>query len=339
VLAAFAHTEPDRVPLDIGATASSDVEPGARSRLLEHLGRRPSEDPDGLLELLDLLEPDLGRVRLGAGGGGTLWRDHAAFWLENASPTVRDLERATWPDTAEPARFVSLREQAARVRERDRAVVLDSELGLVDGCQRLRSLDGWLADLLAVPSFADGLMENVTRVCAEILRGALRALDGDVDAVVFYEDIAGQTRPLVSPELYRRRIKPFHAALVDVIHSESAAVPVLHCDGAVADLLHDFVEIGVAAVNPVQTSAAGMEPTRLKRAFGRNLCFWGGFDAAWALAFGAPEDVAVEANRVLDALAPGGGYVFAPSYPIEADIPPENVLALVETARSHRGHS
>ncbi len=136
---------------------------------------------------------------------------------------------------------------------------------------------------------------------------------GDVvDAVVVYEDMAGQTRPLVSPELYRKRIKPFHAALVEVIRSESAARAVLHCDGAVADLLPDFVEIGIEAVNPVQTSALGMEPPHLKRAFGRNLCFWGGFDAAWALAFGRPQDVAVEATRALDALAPGGGYVFAP---------------------------
>ena len=251
-------------------------------------------------------------------------------------PSARDLERIDWPDGTDPARFEGLREGAVRESERGRAVVLDTELGLVDGCQRLRGLDGWLADLLAAPAFADGLMENVTRVCAEVLRGALRAIGESVDAVVLYEDMAGQTRPLVSPELYRARIKPFHAALVEVIRSESNARPVLHCDGAVADLLGDFVEIGIEAVNPVQTSALGMEPTRLKRTFGRDLCFWGGFDAAWALAFGRPQDVALEATRVLDALAPGGGYVFAPSYPIEADIPPENVLALVETARSHR---
>ena len=110
----------------------------------------------------------------------------------------------------------------------------------------------------------------------------------------------------------------------------------MHCDGAVAELLPDLIEIGVDAVNPVQTSARGMEPRRLKRnGRGNDLVLWGGFDAAEAFAFGSPQDVTREANRLLGALAPGGGYVFAPAYPIEANVPPENVLALVETARSH----
>jgi uroporphyrinogen decarboxylase len=313
------------VPLDIAATASSEIETGARARLLEHLGRRPREDADGLAELLDVLEPDLGRVPLGEGGGGTLWHSLAVGRSGSETPSASD-----------PARFEGLHDRARHELGRGRAVVLDTELGLVDGCQRLRGLEGWLADLLAAPAFADGMMENVTRVCADVLRGALQAIGGDVDAVVLYEDMAGQTRPLVSPELYRARIKPFHAGLVDVIRSESQAVAVLHCDGAVADLLPDFVEIGVGAVNPVQTSALGMEPHRLKRRFGRNLCFWGGFDATWALAFGRPRDVTREATRVLDALAPGGGYVFAPSHPIDAGVPPGHVLALVEAARDYR---
>ena len=92
-----------------------------------------------------------------------------------------------------------------------RAVVLDTEFGLVDGCQRLRGMTGWLEDLLAAPTAADALMEKVTAACVEVLRDALRSLGDLVDAVVVYEDLAGQTRPMVSPELYRKRIKPFHA--------------------------------------------------------------------------------------------------------------------------------
>jgi uroporphyrinogen decarboxylase len=248
-------------------------------------------------------------------------------------PTIRDLDRAAWPHLADPARFESLREQAHLHQERGRAVVLDCELGLVDGCQRVRGLTGWLEDLLSAPAFADGLMERVTWVCTEVIRGAIRTLGDDVDAVVIYEDIAGQTRTLVSPELYRSRIKPFHAALVDAIHAESRARAVVHCDGAVAELLPDFVEIGVDAVNPVQTSAHGMEPGRLKREFGRSLCFWGGCDAPWALAFGTPEHAEAEARRTLQALAPGGGYIFGPVHPIDDSIPPENVIALVRAAR------
>ena len=307
--AAFAFEEADRVPLDLAATASSEIEPAARARLLEHLGRQPLEDDEGLEELLDILEPDVGRVRL---GGTALW---PAGTLEN------DID--------------ALRSAALRQREKGRAVVLDTEFGLVDGCQRLRGMTGWLEDLLAAPAAADELMEKVTAACVEALRAALRSLGDLVDAVVVYEDLAGQTRTMVSPQLYRKRIKRLHAQLVEAIHSESAAKAIVHCDGAVAELLPDLIEIGVDAVNPVQTSARGMEPRHLKRMVGHNLVLWGGFDAAEAFAFGSPQEVTRAANGVLAALAPGGGYVLAPAYPIEANVQRENVLALVEAARSY----
>ncbi len=330
MLAALEHRASDRVPVDIAATASSDLESGARVRLAERL-RLTSADLD---PLLDVLEPDAGRVRLGRGGGVTLWN---GFSISGAGdvPTAADLERTAWPDAGDAARFEGLGRQARLHRERGRAVVLDTELGLVDGLQRLRGTTGWLADLAAAPAFAEALMERVTAVCAEIVRGALRALADDVDAVVVYEDLAGQTRTMMSPDMYRRSIKPFHAALVEAIHSKPGVSAVLHCDGAVGELLRDFVDIGVDAVNPVQTSAHGMEPKRLKREFGDELCFWGGCDAPWALAFGTEADVEAEARRALDALAPGGGYVFGPVHPIEESIPPENVLALLEAARTH----
>ena len=308
--AAFAFEEADRVPLDLAATASSEIEPAARARLLEHLGREPREDQAGLDELLAILEPDLGRVRL---GGMALWP---------AGELELDVARMC--------------HEAEYQRERGRAVVLDTEFGLVDGCQRLRGLTGWLEDLLGAPAAADALMEKVMAACADALTAALRSLGDLVDAVVVYEDLAGQTRTMVSPELYRGRIKRFHAELVETIHSESAAKAVLHCDGAVGALLRDFVEIGVDGVNPVQTSARGMEPRHLKRAVGRNLVLWGGFDAAQAFAFGAREDVTRAARRVLSVFAPGGGYVLAPAYPIEASVPPENVLALADAARRSR---
>ena len=307
--AAFAFEEADRVPLDLAATASSEIEPAARARLLERLGREPRENAEGLEELLDLLEPDLGRVRL----GGT----------------------ALWPSGKLELDLDTLRRAALRQRQNGRAVVLDTEFGLVDGCQRLRGMTGWLEELLAAPAAADELMEKVTAACVEALGVALRSLGDLVDAVVVYEDIAGQTRPMVSADLYRRRIKPFHATVIEAIHDSSRAKAVLHCDGAIAELLLDLIEIGVDAVNPVQTSAAGMDPLRLKREFGRDLVFSGGFDAGWMLAFGSPDEVAAEVDRVLGAFAPGGGYVFAPAYPIDTDAPAANVLAMVDAARSY----
>jgi uroporphyrinogen decarboxylase len=334
VRAAFAHVEADLVPVDVGATASSALEPGACAALRTSLGLSTDVGHEALDEVLDVLEPDLGRVPLGAGGGTALW-DGCTVPVRGETPTVRDLERTTWPDPDHPKHVEGLRERAERQGSRGRAVVLDTELGLVDGCQRLRGMTGWLDDLLSAPAFADGLMERVTWVCAGLLRNALRVVGHSVDAVVIYEDLAGQTRLLVSPELYRTRIRRFHAALVDVIRSESPAPAVVHCDGAVGDLLGDFVEIGVQGINPVQTSARGMELDRLRPMVGRNLCLWGACDATRTLVFGTPEQVEAEVETVMRAAGHGGGYVFAPVHPIDASIPPENVLAMVRAARAH----
>lgn len=322
VLAAFERREADRVPIDIAATASSDLELGARVRLADHLGL-PSSDLDSLL---DILEPDAGRIKLGRGGGVNLW---------NGVCLTEALDDVAWPDTADAALFGDLLRQAQRHREQGRAVVFDTEFGLVDGLQKLRGPTGWLADLVGTPVFAEALMERVTSVCSEVIRQALCELKEVVDAVVVYEDLAGQRRTMMSPEVYRRSIKPFHAALVEAIHFQPTVKAVIHCDGAVSDLLRDFVEIGVDAVNPVQTSAHGMDPRRLKREYGKDLCFWGGGDAPWALAFGTPADVQAEARRALEAFAPGGGYVFGPVHPIDGSIPPENVLALLHEAHRH----
>jgi uroporphyrinogen decarboxylase len=326
VLAAFAHVEPDRVPLDLASTAASAIEPEAAAALRRHLALPAADDHDALDALLDVLAPDLGRVPLGRGGGTTLWQGRKVA-------AQADLDRIAWPDADDPRWCAELRGRARHQLERGRAVVLDTEIGVVDGCQRLRGTTGWLEDLLAAPAFADDLIERVTSVCVELVRAALRVVGDLVDAVVLYEDIAGQRATLVSPDLYRARIKRHHARLVEAVRDGSQARAVIHCDGAVSALLRDFTDIGVDALNPVQTSAAGMDARRLKREVGRSLCLWGGCDTPAALAFGTPEQVRVDARQALRVLAPGGGYVFGPVHPIAPSIPPANVLALVEAVR------
>jgi uroporphyrinogen decarboxylase len=101
----------------------------------------------------------------------------------------------------------------------------------------------------------------------------------------------------------------------------------------VVELIEDFIRIGVDILNPVQTSAAGMEPERLKREFGRRICFWGGgADAQRVLPLGTPEEVRRDVRRRLEVFGEGGGFVFAPIHNLQADVPPENVAAMYEEA-------
>jgi uroporphyrinogen decarboxylase len=109
----------------------------------------------------------------------------------------------------------------------------------------------------------------------------------------------------------------------------------MHNDGAISDLIPSLIEMGVDILNPVQTTARGMDPKLLKEQFGDRLTFWGAAcDCQDTLAFGAPEDVAGEVEENLRILAPGGGYVLAAVHNIQAKVPPDNVIALFDTALS-----
>ncbi len=107
----------------------------------------------------------------------------------------------------------------------------------------------------------------------------------------------------------------------------------LHSDGAIFPLIPSLIEMGVDILNPVQTSAGGMEAARLKREFGDQLVFWGGsLDCQHTLPFGTPDEVAREVAEHVRIFSPGGGYVFAPVHNIQANVPAENIVAMFETA-------
>ncbi|MBM3956886.1 MAG: hypothetical protein FJ313_02395, partial [Gemmatimonadetes bacterium] len=138
----------------------------------------------------------------------------------------------------------------------------------------------------------------------------------------------------MSRDLYRKMVKPHHAQEIETIRKHTKAYVVLHSDGAIFDLIPDLIDAGVQVLNPVQTSASGMDPQRLKRAFGRNLRFWGGIDTQRVLPRGTPADVAAEVRTRISDLGRNGGYVLASVHNIQAEVPPENIVAMFETARS-----
>ena len=315
---------------------------------------RPSE---ALLELLDvdfrsvsLSAPDeaaaawldgsrfvdeWGVVWARAGEGEFINKDGPFQQLEE--PGLADLERHEWPDPDDPGRYRGMREAALAVREQtDYALVLDLDLGIVNKCQRVRGFCEWLEDLPLRPAFAEGLLARVLDVEAGIARRALAEVGDLADVVVFYDDLGFQDRCYMHPKLYRRLVKPYHAGLVAAIKGASPAKVLLHSDGSIHELLGDLVEIGIDAINPVQTTAAGMDSRELKREFGEQLAFWGAIDTQRVLPFGTQEDVGREVRQRIDHLGAGGGYVLAACHNIQADVPPENVLAMFEAAKRLR---
>ena len=167
---------------------------------------------------------------------------------------------------------------------------------------------------------------------------ALALVGPNVMMVSEADDLASQDRCLVSRELYLKLIKPRHTRLFSFIKKE-AQVPVrifYHSCGAVAPLIPDLIESGIDILNPVQVSAAGMDTARLKKEFGKDLTFYGGgVDTQQVLPRGTPQQVRDEVKRRIDDLAPGGGFIFNTVHNIQADVPPQNIVAMWETLQEH----
>jgi uroporphyrinogen decarboxylase len=136
--------------------------------------------------------------------------------------------------------------------------------------------------------------------------------------------------------MYRRMLKPIHADYIAFIRERTKAKVLFHTDGDVFDLLDDFIEVGVDVLNPVQASAGGMSDfAGLKRRFGERLVFCGGMDTHRVLPQGTPDEVRAEVRRVIDTLGPGGGLMLGAVHTVMGDVPPENVLAMVDEAVSY----
>lgn len=161
---------------------------------------------------------------------------------------------------------------------------------------------------------------------------------GDRVAALFVTgtDFGMQTGPFISPQTYRDLYKPFHKQLNDWIHQHTSWKCFIHSCGSVTALLPDFIEAGFDILNPVQTSAAEMDPRRLKEQFGDRITFWGGgIDTQKTLPFGTPEQVKAEVRERIRIFGPGGGFVFNTIHNVQARIPAANLVALYEAVREY----
>jgi uroporphyrinogen decarboxylase len=149
------------------------------------------------------------------------------------------------------------------------------------------------------------------------------------------DDLAVQDGPAMSIDMYRRFIKPRQAKIFNLIKQKTEAKLLYHCCGSVRPFIPDLIDIGVDAINPVQVSAKGMDTKELKREFGDKLSFWGAIDTQRVLPFGNVDEVKKEVERRIDDLAPGGGYVLSAVHNIQADVPPENIMAMYNTAKRY----
>jgi uroporphyrinogen decarboxylase len=191
----------------------------------------------------------------------------------------------------------------------------------------------WMITLATEPDYVHALYEKLTEAWLENLRRFSQAVGDRVQILQFNDDLGTQDAPFLSPAMFRELIMPYYRRGLDWVHEHTKMKVFMHNDGAIFSFLPALIEMGLDILNPVQTTAKGMDPVRLKQEFGEKLVFWGGScDCQKTLPFGTTQDVAREVEENLRVFAPGGGYVLASVHNIQANVPPENVIALFDTA-------
>ena len=196
----------------------------------------------------------------------------------------------------------------------------------------IRDPQDWYIAHLTHPDYIREVFAIQCEVALENLKLYQEAVGDKIDIIVVSGTDFGTQRGLfISPEIYRELYKPFHKKLNDWIHEYTPWKIFYHSCGSIVGILEDLVEIGVDIINPVQCSAAGMDPSWLKEKYGDKLVFWGGgVDTQRTLPFGTPEEVRNEVAERIHIFAPGGGFVFSAIHNIQPNTPVENILAMFE---------
>lgn len=259
--------------------------------------------------------------------------------LDKPELTSQDIINHAWPRMDDPQRIAGLREKAEAYRAAGYAVVLkDPFAGIFEMAQRIVGMENLLMMMASDAALAGVLFDRLTELKLGFWDMALPRLSDVVDVISHADDYGTQASQIISPRMFRQQIKPRWQAVFDRVCTLAPhARRFFHSCGNVRPLIPDFIEIGVEILNPVHIRATGMEPVALKRDFGDVLSFWGGaVDTQGVLPFGTPQEVRDDVKRNIEALAPGGGYVFNTVHNIQADVPAENIIAMYETLLGRR---
>lgn len=405
------HGAPDRVPIDLGATAVTGLHVSCVAALRDHYGleRRPVavHEPYQMLGRLDEdLKQALGVDVEGVAGRETLfgfenrgWRPWKTFdGLEvlvpegfrtrvatngdllihprgdlSAPPSGRmpkggfffdtiirqpplDEEHLDPEENLEEFRPVTevdlahFRTQVERAAATGRAVIAAfggtslGDIALVPAPslphpRGIRDVEEWYVSLRGRRDYVHQVFERQCEIALANL-ARIHAVVGDrVDAVfVCGTDFGTQTSAFCSVDTFRELWLPYYASVNGWIHDNTRWKTFKHSCGSVERFIPAFLEAGFDILNPVQCSAAHMEPDHLKRTYGDAIVFWGGgVDTQKTLPFGSPAEVREEVLRRLEIFARDGGYVFNPIHNVQARTPVANVVAMIEAVHEFRG--
>lgn len=372
---ALNHKEPDRVPFDISGTETSAISTVTLERWLNYKGipYKPIEyfsleNQMGKVEekVLEDLGVDTRCLKTDPPSGWKLdiredqdykyfesewkiiWKmpkKYGFYYDLYKSPlssfsNVEEIKKFLWPNPNNPTRYKNLRKEALKIKNSSKSgIVLERNTGgIFETSWWLRGMSNFFIDMISNPSIVEFILDKVLEFKMVYWEKALQKVGDQILVVAEADDIAGQSSLLMSPEMYRKYLKPRHTKLFSHIKKIAPNVKIFfHSCGAVYNLIPDLIESGIDILNPIQVSASGMEDTKkLKKEFGKDIVFWGGgIDTQKILPMGTPQEVKDEVKKRIDDLAPGGGFIFSPVHCIQRDVPPENLDAMIETLQNN----
>jgi uroporphyrinogen decarboxylase len=361
VAATLEHREPDRVPFDCSFVYESYL------RMKDYLGLEPASEvrPSSPwlavsppLELINALNIDVCYIGLRKAkdtpvfeyGMETYTDEWGVAFKRVEQPgglyygfdnqvlgeaTVADLDDFPWPDPRNPELTEGLEGKARDLYENtDLALIGKFSNSIFEQAFYMRGFEQLLLDLSFAPEFVEALLGKLVDIALARLDVGLQACGKYIQAVRFAgDDMGQQDGPLMSPRMFRSLIKPqfsryYREARSLIDHYNPTLKIIAHTDGDVYPIIPDYIEMGLDMLNPVQPYVAEMEHDKLKAEFGDRLAFHAGIDIQQVMPFGSPEEVKAEAIKTMRVLGPGGGYILAPTHYLQADVPPENVIAL-----------
>jgi len=348
---ALSMKEPDRVPLDYWADDT------ITQNLISRLGLKSKE---ALLKefgidfryiegtvLINGKQPDKdgswediwGVKRKKIKSGKSYYENVTEYPLAKAS-TVKEIEDYKgWPsadiyDYSRVEQMASVHEGYCVICGGDRL----NRTAQLKPAMYLRGIEQILFDLATDEKLVCAINERLVHFFLEYNRRIFENSNKKIDIFFMGDDFGTQMGLMMSIGMWRRLFKPGFRRFIELAHKFDIKV-MHHSCGAVSELIPDFIDCGLDILQSLQPTAAGMDLARIKKEYGRHICFQGGVDITRTMPFGSVREVKSEVKKLIDTMSPGGGYILCTSHNIQADTPEENVLAMYEEGMSHRyGH-
>jgi len=344
---ALSHQEPDRVPVDFWGV------PETWQKLFDFFGIGKKDD---LLDLLGvdcrIVSPDYigpametlsdgsfynvwGSLRKVVSNEYSRYEEYASFPLAKASSVAEVEQWSKWPKSAYWA-WTSIQGAADHANRVEPRHIRYDIGGIFESSWGVYGLDNFLIGLYEKPEIVCSIMDCYTQIFIENFRNLMARNESVIDMVYTYDDVATQDGLLLSPDMWRQYILPFHQKLNKVIKEYDVKL-IYHSCGAILPLveaLRDDMHIDV--LNPLQPAAKGMDMKFIKKTYGDSLCFHGGGDLQRTLPFGSVKDVRNEVEYLCRTLGAGGGYICTSAHYIQADVPLKNILAFYGSSRSSK---